>query len=143
MSERRDPYQGFRFAVEIGGSPAGGFTHVGGLERAITPHEYREGGVNEFVHKLADVAKHANLVLKRGLADPTELWDWHQQVIDGFVQRRDVAVVLRDPQGAELQRWVFEGAFPVKWNGTDLDAATHAVVVESVELAHRGLRRES
>lgn len=143
MSSRKDPFHGFRFVVELNGSPAGGFTHVGGLERAIAPHEYREGGVNGYVHKLADVAKHANLVLKRGLADPTELWDWHQRVIEGEVVRRDVAVVLRDRSGNEACRWVFEGAFPVKWNGSDLDASANAVVVESVELAHRGMRREA
>lgn len=140
MSDRHDPYQVFRFVVEVEQSPAGGFTHVAGLERATATDDYREGGVNDRVHKLAGVTKYPNLVLKRGLADRTELWDWHQQVIDGFVQRRNLSVVLRDSRGAELRRWAIEGAFPVKWNGSDLDASAHAVVVEAVEFAHHGLR---
>jgi phage tail-like protein len=143
MSERKDPYHAFRFVVEVEQSSAGGFAHVSGLERSTTADEYREGGVNDFVHRLAGVTKYPNLVLKRGLADRTELWDWHQQVIDGTVQRRTVAVVLQDAQHAERRRWVFDGAYPIKWNGSDLDAAAHAVAVESLEFAHHGLRRQA
>jgi phage tail-like protein len=38
-------------------------------------------------------------------------------------------------------RWIFDGAFPVKWTGSDLDAAASPVLVESVELVHRGFKR--
>ena len=41
----------------------------------------------------------------------------------------------------EVIRWLVEGAFPVKWTGTDLDAASAQTLVESVELAHHGIRR--
>lgn len=141
MSDRRDPFRSYRFVVEIGGGPAAGFSQVSGLERATTVDDYREGGVNDFVHRLAGVTKYPDLVLKRGVADRTDLWDWHQQVIDGEIRRRTIAVVLRDERGAEAARWVVDGAFPVKWNGSDLDASANTVVVESVAFAHHGLRR--
>ncbi|MBL8901348.1 MAG: phage tail protein [Planctomycetes bacterium] len=141
MSERRDPYRSFRFVVEIGSAPAGGFSSVGGLERATTVDEYREGGVNDFVHKLAGVTKHPALVLKRGIADRVDLWDWHQEVIAGRIQRRGVAIVLRDESGRDVCRWVFDAAFPAKWNGSDLDAQANTVAVESIELVHHGMRR--
>ena len=46
------PYQTFNFAVEIEGLLVGGFTEVSGLESEVEVEEYREGGVNGFVHKL-------------------------------------------------------------------------------------------
>ena len=46
------PYLTFNFAVEIEGLLVGGFTEVSGLESEIEVEEYREGGVNGFVHKL-------------------------------------------------------------------------------------------
>lgn len=134
-----DPYAGFRFLVELGGIVTGGFSNVAGLERTTKVDDYHEGGVNDYVHKLAGVTTYPNLVLKRGLADRYELWAWHQEVIAGRIHRREVSVILVGRFGQAI-RWVFERAFPVKWTGSDLDAAAPAVVVESVELAHEGMR---
>ena len=36
-----------------------------------------------------------------------------------------------------------EHALPVKWSSSDLDANTSQVVMESLELAHHGLRKAS
>jgi phage tail-like protein len=134
-----DPYAGFRFVVEIGGIVTGGFSHVAGLEGSTKVDDYREGGVNDYVHKIAGVTTYPNLVLERGLADRYELWAWYQAVVAGRILRQEVSVVLAGRLGQEI-RWVIERAFPVKWSGSDLDATAPAVVVESVELAHEGLR---
>jgi hypothetical protein len=37
--------------------------------------------------------------------------------------------------------WDFKKAFPVKWTGPELRAASGEVAFESIELAHRGLSR--
>jgi phage tail-like protein len=47
--------------------------------------------------------------------------------------------VLLDSRGEERWRWNFVGAYPVRWSGPELRAATGAVAVETLELAHRGL----
>ena len=49
---RQDPLRGFRFLVEIQGITSGGFTRVKGLSRELKYESYREGGVNEYEHKL-------------------------------------------------------------------------------------------
>jgi phage tail-like protein len=50
---RIDPYLGFNFLVEIGSLVVGGFSEVTGLQAEVQTEDYREGGVNEYAHKLA------------------------------------------------------------------------------------------
>ena len=136
-----DPYGGFRFRVEILGLQVGGFSEVSGLDREVTVEDFREGGVNTHTHKLATVTKYPNLTLKRGLADAAELWQWHQDVVNGRIEKRQINVVLIDVRSRDVWRWVFEKAFPVKWSGASFNAATSAVFVESVEFAHDGVTK--
>jgi phage tail-like protein len=136
-----DPYKVFRFLVEINGTLAGGFSEVTGLEVRTEVDEYREGGVNDYVHKLAKETRYPNLTLKRGITDVTDLWEWHQQIVGGDIQRKTLSVVLLDSLGNEKWRWVFRDAYPVKWNGTDLNATGNTVAVESVEFAHHGMTK--
>jgi len=137
-----DPYKVFRFVVEINGVQVAGFSEVTGLEVRTEVDDYREGGYNDYVHKIAKETRYQNLTLKRGITDATELWEWHQQVVGGDIQRKTISVVLRNEQGQEKWRWVFRDAYPVKWNGTDLNATGNTVVVESVELAHHGMTKQ-
>jgi phage tail-like protein len=127
--------------VEILGVQVGGFSEVSGIERETTLEDFREGGLNDYTHKLVTVTKYQNLTLRRGLADANELWQWHQDVVNGKIERRQVNVVLVDTAGNDTWRWVFDKAYPVKWTGTALNATTAAVFVESIELAHNGIRR--
>lgn len=136
-----DPYKVFQFVVEINGTQVGGFSEVTGLEVRTELDEYREGGVNNYVHKIAKETRYPNLTLKRGITDATGLWEWHQQVVDGDIQRKTVSVVLLDSKRQEKWRWVFRDAYPVKWNGSDLSATGNTVAVESVELAHHGMTK--
>jgi len=136
-----DPYGAFRFRVEVLGVQVGGFTEVTGLERETQVEDFREGGLNDYTHKLVTLTKYQNLTLRRGIADRTELWQWHEDVISGTIERRQIHVVLVDSTGNDTWRWVVEGADPVKWSGAALNASTNAVVVESVEFVHNGVRR--
>jgi phage tail-like protein len=136
-----DPYVGFRFRVEVLGLQVAGFSQIGGLEREVQTEDFREGGVNDYVHKLATVTRYPNLSLRRGIADATELWQWHQDVVNGKIERRQISVVLTDALGSAKWRWVFEKAYPVKWSGSELNATTNTVFVESVEFVHTGMKR--
>ena len=140
MSVRTDPLRGYNFAVEVEGLVAGGFSEVTGLTLELEVQDYREGGVNGFIHKRAGPARYSsNLVLKRGVTASKILWNWYWDVVQGRVDRKNVSILLMDEAGQEKVRWNFEKAYPVKWTGPDLRAATSDVAVESVELAHKGL----
>jgi phage tail-like protein len=137
---RPDPYRAFRFLVEIDNTQQGGFQSVAGLERETKTDTYREGGVNHFEHQLAGVTTYPPLTLKRGLVTTT-LWDWHQDVIDGRIERKTITVVLLDEAGNEAWRWIVADAYPTKWTGTELDATASAVAAETVAFVHRGVTR--
>ena len=98
--------------------------------------------MNDFVHKIAKETRYPNLTLKRGITDVTDLWDWHQHIVAGEIERKTVSVILQDQQGNEKGRWIVRDADPVKWNGTDLNATGNTVLVESVELAHHGMTQQ-
>jgi phage tail-like protein len=139
LGGRRDPYLNYNFAVEIEGLVVGGFSEVSGLEAEIEVQEYREGGVNQYVHRRAGPAKFSsNLVLKKGVTDVRTMWNWYYSVAQGTIQRKNLSVLLMDSTGQEKLRWNFEQAYPVKWVGPDMKATTSEVAVESVELAHCG-----
>lgn len=137
---RKDPYRGFRFRVEFDQVLHGGFSRVKGLVRETKFESRREGGLNEFEHKLATQTTYGNLTLERGLVDEY-LWSWHEDVIEGNIQRKTITIALHDEADQEVWRWLIERAFPVKWTATDLDAGVGQVAVESVELAHEGIRK--
>lgn len=137
---RQDPYRSFRFQVEFDQVQHGGFSRVKGISRETKVETYREGGVNDHEHKLASLTSYGNITLEHGLGDDF-LWRWHQDVVDGRVQRKTLTVVLLDEAGNEKWRWLIERAFPVKWAGSDLEGASSQVFVESVEFAHHGMRR--
>lgn len=138
--KRHDPFRGFRYLVEMEGLVSGGFLRVKGLSREVRVESYKEGGVNEYEHKLAGQVTHAPLVLERGLA-MDDLWKWAQATADGDVQRRTLWIRLQDEAGDKAWAWQVADAIPVKWSASDLDATSPQVVMESLELAHHGLRK--
>lgn len=135
-----DPLRGFRFLVEIEGLAAGAFTRVKGLARELKTESFHEGGVNDYEHKLASHVSHPSLVLERGIALDL-LWEWARKAAQGEVERRKVSVHLCDETGEDRWVWHADSAFPVKWSCSDLDALTSPVAMESIELAHHGLRK--
>lgn len=137
-----DPHRAYRFRLEIDSIQRGAFQSVGGLERETVVETYREGGVNHFEHQHAVLSKYPALVLKRGLSD-FSLWDWHNDVIDGRIERNNIAIILLDEEGGQAWRWVCADAYPAKWSGSELDAMGNNIATESVEFVHHGLTRQA
>jgi phage tail-like protein len=140
MAQRQDPLRGFRYLVEMQGLVSGGFLRVKGMTREVRVESYREGGVNEYEHKLVSHVTYPNLVLERGLA-LDDLWKWAQAAADGMVERRTLWIRLQDEANDKAWAWEVTNALPVKWSVSDLDATSHQVLMESLELAHHGLRK--
>jgi phage tail-like protein len=138
--KRQDPLRGFRYLVEMEGLASGGFLRVKGLSRDIKHESYREGGVNDYEHKLVTQVSYPVVVFERGLA-LDDLWKWALAAADGDVTRRTVWVRLQDEANNKAWAWQIEHAIPVKWSSSDLDANASQVVMETLELAHHGLRK--
>ncbi len=76
--DRRDPYAGFNFLVEIDGITRAAFSECSGLSTDIDPIEYRNGSEDITVRKIPSLKKFANISLKRGMTQDMELWDWRK-----------------------------------------------------------------
>jgi phage tail-like protein len=142
MAERIDPYRNFNFIVEIDGITQAGFTDCSGFGATTDPIEYREGGKNTTLHKMPGQTKYPNIVLKWGLTDSQELYQWYLDVTKGRVRRANGSIVLYDVDGlTEKVRWNFFNAWPTKWDGPDFSAKSNDIAIETLELAHEGIER--
>jgi len=65
------------------------FVRVKGLQRELKHESFREGGVNDFEHKLVTQVSYPSVVLERGLA-LDDLWKWAQAAADGDIQRKTI-----------------------------------------------------
>jgi phage tail-like protein len=139
--QRVDPYRNFNFLVEIDGITQAGFSDASGFGADNTPIEYREGGENRTVRKLPGMTKYNNIVLKWGLTDSRELYDWFRDVVNGKINRKNGSIIVLNMQGQEVVRWNFYNAWPSKWDGPDFSAKGTDVAIETLELAHEGIER--
>jgi len=136
-----DPYGAYNFLVEIDGITRAAFHECSGFDSTVDVIEHREGGENTTLRKLPGMTKYSNIVLKWGITDDRDLYDWHRQVVRGDIQRRNGSVVLLNRRGEETARWNFVRAWPSKWDGPDLNAEGTDVAIETLELAHEGVER--
>ena len=143
--ERKDPFHGFNFRVEIGGIQRAGFREASGLDSANDPVEYREGDEKgNTPRKLSGLNKYSNISLKRGVTDDKDLWEWRKKVIGGHVDsaRIDGHIVLVNDAGEDKVRWKFVSGWPTKWTGPSFNATSNDVAIETLEIAHEGVDRE-
>lgn len=153
---RSDPFTAFRFYITlidssstlssvmsgisaIAGYAVGGFSEVTGLDMTLEVHEYKEGGVNDYVHKFATRAGFSNISLKRGMGLTDDLWVWHYDYVQGKGKRRDGVITLMSEAGIPVKVWVFKRGIPLKWTGPALNALQDAVAIEELEITHEGL----
>lgn len=138
-----DPVPAFRFWVEIDGVIEAGFTECSGLGMKWKVLQYKEGGVNDYVHQLPERVEYAAITLKKGIALSSALWDWCQQgIYDGKVARKNVSIILFDQVSGEVRevkRWNLKDAYPIKWKGPALKADSKNVAIETLEIVPHGL----
>jgi phage tail-like protein len=139
--QRNDPYRSFRFRVDIDGLTRAGFREASGLDTTTDVIEYREGSDATTIRKLPGLTKFSNITLKRGVTDDDELMKWRQQVMDGNIVRKSGSIVIMAEDGSEKFRWNFLEGWPTKWTGPSFNATGNEVAIESLEIAHEGLKR--
>lgn len=136
VGDRIDPYRGYNFRVEIDNSAVAAFSEVSGLSFDIEPVEYREGNELQLhPRKLPGLRKFGNITLKRGFTDNTELFEWYRTTLNGSVDRRNGAIILRDEDHNDVLRWNFSNGWVTKYEGPTFNATSNDVVIESLELA--------
>ena len=146
MADRKDPLPAFCFKVDLpkvcGQSLF--FKSVGGLKFETEVVDYRAGGVNDSTYKLVGATKWANLVLKRGFTtEQADLIQWRQSWLSrtpGEMKRCDGTIIQLDTKLGEVGRWEFKEGWPCKFEISELDASKNEIVIETLEIAHHGLK---
>ena len=143
--ERQDPLRNFRYWLEINNITQAGFAEVAVGELSTDPIEYREGDELTTVRKLNGLNKYANITLKWGITDSTELADWHQLVVDDNTPlddaRRTVVIHIQSEAGEDKAAFEVLKAWPCKYDPSDLNAKGNEVSIDTLELCNEGIRR--
>lgn len=124
-----------RFTVEIDGIVQTTFREVSGLSCTTDVVEYRDGNDPTIIHLLPGSSRCGPVVLKGGLTENTELWNWYQATLNGNVQRKNAAVIVLTPAGVEKARYLLSNAWPMKYTVGPFDATTSSVAIEELDLA--------
>lgn len=136
------PLPRFHFQVDWGGAKIS-FTEVTGLVMEREKIEFRHSDSKDF-NKLAmpGLAKNANITLKRGKFEKDfDFNTWLEDVAnDRIGGRRDVVIRLLDEKHQAVAAWTATRCFPVKVTAPDLKSDANEIAVESLELAHEGLK---
>jgi phage tail-like protein len=141
--QRKDPLRICKFRVEIDGIAQAGPCRISGIEAAIQTIEYREGPEPLQVRQLGGSPKYGTLILKYGLTDSREVYDWFKSGLEGKVDPRTISIVASDLDGTDVARWSLINAWPARYLAPDFDARGNEVALETFEIAYEGLTREA
>jgi phage tail-like protein len=120
------------------------FRGLTGLDVSFDVLEYREGGNNDFVHRLPGRMIYPNLTLSWGLVNDEALLQWFMQT-HTQAQTQEITLTLTTSAGGQsnnVRKFAFTDAFPVRWSGPQLQAtaADPETWGETLEIAHSGLK---
>ncbi|QCX00958.1 phage tail protein [Aggregatimonas sangjinii] len=135
------PLTKFHFRVDWNGNKIG-FTEVTGLDFQVEPIEYREGSSPEYHKiKMPGMHKFSNVTLKRGTySGDIDFYNWMKTINLTTVERRDITISLLNEEHEPVMTWGIKNAFPIKVQASDFKADGNEIAVETLELAHEGLK---
>jgi phage tail-like protein len=145
MSESRrivDPFGAHYFALELNGTEVAHFQECSGLKTISTVFEIEEGGMNGMTHKRPGQSRWENIILRYATNTSQTLLAWRDEFLqDRFGSRpmNSGAIILYDNDHREIRRFSFTKAWPVSWEGPQLNSGSSELAVETLELAHEGL----
>lgn len=136
------PLPRFHFQVDWGGAKIS-FTEITGLVVEREKIEYRHSDSKDF-HKIAmpGLPKNNNFTMKRGKFERDFDYNtWFEDVTNDRVNgRRDVIIRLLNEKHTPVAAWSASRCFPVKVTAPDLKSDASEIAVESIEVAHEGLK---
>lgn len=121
------------------------FKSVGGLKYETEIVPVREGGVNDTTWQLVGATKWANLILKQGYTGDSALLKWREAWLSRTEDKQRITsgtIVQLDGNLCERAKWTFYRGWPAKWELSELDATKSEIAIETLEIAHEGLKWE-
>ena len=109
--------------------------------------EYRAGDDVLFtVRKYPGLAKYGNITIKQCLiADELGFYntvgDYLEGSVDHSSDKKDLTITLMNDSGDDAAVWTVSSAWVTKYTGPDLNSTSSDISIETIEIAHEGLRR--
>lgn len=141
VGERPEIYGRYMFLVEIDGIVQAGFREVEGLNVTVDVWEYREGNEATAPRLEPGLVHYGPLILRKGLTQNTELWNWMEKTIQGNVERKNIAVIILDNKAMEVARYQLSEAWPSSWRLSKLDSQGIGPVIEELVIQYESLDR--
>ncbi|MEU9703140.1 phage tail protein [Streptomyces sp. NPDC047981] len=128
------------FRLAIGGNDLGAFHTCSGLGAQVEVEQYAEGGNNGFAWQLPGRITWSNITLTRPVtADTLKIARWLDEIVQR-VEPKDGEIVALKPDLSRIVGWQVQGIVPVRWEGPSFDPANSQAAIETLEIAHEGLR---
>ena len=134
-----DPAVSIAYKVTIDGFiPLGIWTKIEGLGFEYQVTEYREGGVNGYIHKIVGPCKYTNVRLTRPVDSTSQLlMMWLQSNMIAVVPQTMAITALHGRRARTSRPGTWSGVVPVKWTGPSLDIMSNNVATETLEVAYQ------
>ena len=138
-----DPHVAHYFEVEIDGIWSGRFQECSGLSITNEIVRIKEGGLNSSAHKFINRSSAGDITLKVGFWNNPELFWWFEAAaLDSWTERKNGSIIILGDNSEQVTRWNFYRAFPLKWEGPQLNAMSSTLAMESVTLACEWIEME-
>lgn len=128
-----------RFHVRIEGFDLGGWAKCDGLSVTFKLIDYTPLGHNDHLPVFPDRVTYEHVTLTRAITaeDSPKVTAWLASMATSFGGGTG-AITLYDSCNKRVAKWELRGVYPVKWKGPAMDANSHNIALETLELAHEG-----
>ena len=127
-----DPLPSSNFIVEIDGIASASYISVEGVHSKIEVIEYRDANDPNRINLMPGNAHYGPIILRRGLTENTELWDWYKSNLDNPVDRRSMSIVFMDHGHNEKARYNCHECWPSGYFFEPLESNPSGVAVEVI-----------
>lgn len=149
----KDPFQAFRFLVEVesSGVVVAAFAQFSGVKMQVDTIQVRSGnddrGVQDYVPTLT---RFEPVTLTKGVVGDNEFLDWlfssaagPNSGPRGVGMRRTLNVVALDERGNRGVTWSLKNAMPIGYELAPMDGSRSEVLSESLTFAITGMERKT
>ena len=142
-AELTDPYRDYNFKLVFeGGGTAAHFTECTGFGLNVQTIRYREAGENKIVRCIPGQCEYTDVMLRWGVTDSRDMWDWLKTVMDGQVVRRDLSIIMLKPDRVTpAMQWELIACWPNRFTGVSFNAMANGAAIESLTLCYEELKR--
>ncbi len=138
------PIRGFRFTAYFQNLGTSSFKSVTGFSADVETQEYREGGFGFLTkRKLPGLVSYDDITLEKGLYSNPLLYNFFNDYLEGnSFTPVNATITVYDNAGTPTASWTVINAWPKSYKSGDLSAEDSSILIETLTLAHEGVKRD-